>query len=77
MLEKSFDEIQNTITDLGFEEAYKLLGEVVASLEEGGLTLQGSVDLYKKGMVLTKHCNDLLNKVQIDIANIKDQFDAS
>jgi len=54
-----------------------LLGEVVSSLEEGGLTLEDSVDLYKKGMMLTKHCNELLNKVQIDITNIKEQFQES
>ncbi len=77
MIEKSFDDIQDDITALAFEEAFKLLGEVVSSLEEGGLTLKDSVDLYKKGMMLTKHCNELLNKVQIDITNIKEQFEES
>ena len=77
MIDKSFDEIQDDITALAFEEAIGLLGEVVSSLEEGGLTLEDSVDLYKKGMMLTKHCNELLNKVQIDITNIKEQFQES
>ena len=77
MIDKSFEEIQGDITALAFEEAFGLLGEVVSSLEEGGLTLEDSVDLYKKGMMLTKHCNELLNKVQIDITNIKEQFQES
>jgi len=77
MTDKSFDEIPDDITALAFEEAFKLLGEVVSSLEEGGLALKDSVELYKKGMMLTKHCNDLLNKVQIDITNIKEQFEES
>ena len=77
MIDKSFDEIQDDITALAFEEAFGLLGEVVSSLEEGGLTLEDSVDLYKKGMMLTKHCNELLNKVQLDITNIKEQFQES
>ena len=77
MIDKSFDEIQDDITALAFEEAFGLLGEVVSSLEEGGLTLEDSVDLYKKGMMLTNHCNELLNKVQIDITNIKEQFQES
>ena len=77
MIDKSCDEIQDDITALAFEEAFGLLGEVVSSLEEGGLTLEDSVDLYKKGMMLTKHCNELLNKVQIDITNIKEQFQES
>ena len=77
MIDKSFDEIQDDIAALAFEEAFGLLGEVVSSLEEGGLALEDSVDLYKKGMMLTKHCNELLNKVQIDITNIKEQFQES
>ena len=77
MIDKSFDEIQDDITALAFEEAFGLLGEVVSSLEEGGLTLKDSVDLNKKGMKFTKHSKELLNKVQIDITNIKDQFQES
>ena len=33
MIDKSFDEIQDDITALAFEEAFGLLGEVVSSLE--------------------------------------------
>ena len=43
-----------------FEELLKELEEVVSSLESGKLTLEESVNYYKKGMELSLECQKRL-----------------
>ena len=64
--------IPEDISTLGFEESFKLLENVVASLETGGLPLKEAVGLYQQGMSLTEHCSNLLNQVELQITNIKE-----
>ena len=64
--------IPEDISTLGFEESFKLLENVVASLEAGGLPLKEAVGLYQQGMSLTEHCSNLLNQVELQITNIKE-----
>ena len=52
--------IPEDISTLGFEESFKLLENVVTSLETGGLPLKEAVDLYQQGMSLTEHCSTAL-----------------
>ena len=66
--------IPEDISTLGFEESFKLLENVVASLETGGLPLKEAVDLYQQGMSLTEHCSALLNQVELQITNIKESY---
>jgi len=66
--------IPEDISTLGFEESFKLLENVVASLETGGLPLKEAVGLYQRGMSLTEHCNNLLNQVELQITNIKESY---
>jgi exodeoxyribonuclease VII small subunit len=66
--------IPEDISTLGFEESFKLLEDVVASLEVGGLALKQAVDLYQQGMSLTQHCSNLLNQVELQITNIKQDY---
>ncbi len=41
---------KNDIVDLTFEEAIKLLTDIVGKIEEGQVPLQDSLDQYEKGM---------------------------
>ena len=61
---------EDNIQDLNFEEAYSKLGEIVQSLENGGLTLLESTHIYERGMVLANYCNHLLDDTKLKITEI-------
>ncbi|NLM96356.1 MAG: exodeoxyribonuclease VII small subunit [Halanaerobiaceae bacterium] len=49
---------------LSFEEALKKLEETVKALEDGGLSLDKSLELFTEGVQLVKFCNEELNKAE-------------
>lgn len=49
---------------LSFEEAMKELEEIVAKLEGNDLTLDESLNLYKRGIELAAYCNKRLSDAQ-------------
>ena len=53
--------------ELSFEEAMNNLEEIVANLEKGELSLDESVENFKKGMELSNYCNELLDKAEKSI----------
>jgi exodeoxyribonuclease VII small subunit len=59
---------------LSFEEAFRRLGEMVDSLESGGLALAESTVLYQEGMGLVRRCNQLLNEAELKITQLTDAF---
>ncbi len=52
---------------LSFEESIKELEKIVSELEAPNLTLDESVKKFEKGMELSKHCNELLDKAEKSI----------
>jgi exodeoxyribonuclease VII small subunit len=48
------------ISDMGYEEARDELIEVVRLLEEGGLDLDESLNLWERGEALAKRCEEHL-----------------
>jgi exodeoxyribonuclease VII small subunit len=63
--------------DLSFEEAFRRLGEMVESLENGGLPLAEATGLYEQGMALVQRCNQLLNETELKITQLKESYNAS
>ncbi|WP_080845220.1 exodeoxyribonuclease VII small subunit [Cytobacillus gottheilii] len=55
---------------LSFEEAMEQLEEIVDQLEEGDVPLEEAIDIYKKGMELSKLCHDKLKNVESQIAEM-------
>ncbi len=53
--------------ELSFEEAMSNLEEIVEKLEKGELSLDESVENFKKGMELSNYCNELLDKAEKSI----------
>ena len=60
------------LESLSFEEAFRYLGEMVESLENGGLPLTQATDLYQQGMELVRRCNQLLNEAQLKITQLRE-----
>ena len=62
-----------------FEDSIKELEKIVESLEKGDCGLAESLDLFEKGIKLSKECNDMLDKaekkVSVLIGGEKQNFD--
>ncbi len=56
---------------LTFEEAYRKLEDIVRKLEAGGLSLEESIALYEEGMKLVRYCEELLEKAELRIRQIR------
>lgn len=56
-----------------FEEAFAQLEEIVQQLEEGDLSLQESLALYERGMALTRHCQDLLDRAELRVTQLLEE----
>ncbi len=50
-----------------FEENISALSEITKKLEEGTLSLEESVELYKKGLTLSAECSKQLESAKLKI----------
>ncbi len=53
-----------------FEEAMKELEETVKKLENGETTLDESMELFEKGIALSRTCQKLLDEAQLKITKL-------
>lgn len=56
---------------LTFQENLDSLEKIVEKLESGETTLEESLELYKKGMVALKECNEKIEMVEKEIEVIR------
>ncbi len=56
--------------DLTFEEAFKELGETVAQLEDGDLSLEASLALFERGRQLSAYCSRLLEQAELKVTQL-------
>lgn len=52
------------VEKLTFEEAMQKIEEVVSKLENGGATLDETVELYKQGTELSVLCNKMIDEAE-------------
>lgn len=62
----------------GFEQAYSELEEIVAQMESGQMSLEGSLAAYQRGNALLEYCQKSLADVeqQVQILNERNQLAA-
>ncbi|MDR2766508.1 MAG: exodeoxyribonuclease VII small subunit [Holosporaceae bacterium] len=58
------------IAQMEFEEALRELEQIVKTLEEGKSPLKVAVDLYERGVLLKKHCDGILESLQLRVNQI-------
>ena len=58
-----------------FEDAMKELEETVKKLESGETTLDESMELFEKGISLSRTCQNLLNEAQFKITKLINSSD--
>ncbi len=65
---------KDDVGKLGFEDSIQRLKTIVEKIEQGEIPLQDSLEQYEQGMLLIKHCRDILQKAEKRIEKItKDQ----
>jgi exodeoxyribonuclease VII small subunit len=54
-----------------FEEAFSELEAAVAALQDGQMPLERALHYYEEGMKLAQHCNDLLEKAELRVQQLR------
>lgn len=62
--------MEKEIAKLKFEEALSELEETVSQLQDGDIDLEESTRLYERGVLLKKHCDNLLNNTKMKVEKI-------
>ena len=57
-----------------FETSLVNLEKIVAELESGQLSLEDSLERYKNGIDLIKHCNKLIDKAEKEVVKLTKDF---
>lgn len=63
--------------DLSYEEALEELERIVVDLEKDELSLEDSVNTFKRGVELYKYCNKLLANAEGEVKLLLDDSDDS
>jgi exodeoxyribonuclease VII small subunit len=61
---------ESDLLNLSYEQAYKELEEIVASLETNQQSLEESMKLYERGQKLSGYCAGLLEKAELKIQQL-------
>jgi exodeoxyribonuclease VII small subunit len=67
---------KDDVGKLGFEDSIKRLKTIVEKIEQGEIPLQDSLEQYEQGMLLIKHCRDILQKAEKRIEKISKEQSA-
>ena len=62
--------MEQKLEQMSFEEASRELEATVQGLEAGDSNLEESIVLYERGMLLAKHCADLLDKAELQVEEL-------
>jgi exodeoxyribonuclease VII small subunit len=54
-----------------FEEAFLELEAAVAALQDGQMPLERALHYYEEGMKLAQHCNELLEKAELRVQQLR------
>ena len=57
-----------------FETSLMNLEKIVAELESGQLSLEDSLERYKNGIDLIKHCNKRIDKAEKEVVKLTKDF---
>jgi len=63
-------EYEEKVEKMTFEESIKELESLVKELEEGGIDLDKSIEIYEKAVLLRNHCRKILDESERRIQKI-------
>ncbi len=59
-----------SLEQLSFEEAFERLQATIQTLEEGGLSLEASIEQFELGMKLATLCNSMLDQAELKVSRL-------
>ncbi len=59
-----------SLEQLSFEQAFERLQASIQALEEGGLTLEASIEQFELGMRLANLCGSMLDKAELRVSRL-------
>ena len=68
---------EKTTAEAGFEQALSELESLVEQLESGELSLDQSLQQFKRGVELTRHCQGILEQAQQIVEQLIETNDES
>ena len=64
---------EDSVTEnINFEAAMAELEELVAQMEDGDLTLDDSLKAFERGVMLTRQCQQALNRAELRVQTLTD-----
>ena len=63
------------VEKMTFEESIKALESLVSELEQGGIDLDRSLEIYEKAVTLRNHCKKILDESERRIQKIMETAD--
>jgi len=58
------------LEQLSFEQAFERLQATIQTLEEGGLTLEASIEQFELGMKLANLCASMLEQAELKVSRL-------
>lgn len=68
-------EITNKKENVTLETLFEELDEVVAKMESGDTTLEESFQLYQKGLLMLKQCNEKVDLIEKQVLILEENGD--
>ena len=62
--------MEKKIDDMSFEDAFAELNKILENFENGEVSLETSISLYEKGMLLKNHCDQKLQNAEMKIKKV-------
>ena len=55
---------------INFEESFQRLQETISALEQGGLSLDVTIDQFESAMQIAARCRELLDKAELRVTKL-------
>lgn len=74
IMAKTAKSTNENLKDVSLEDAFSKIEDLLDRMNEDDVPLEESFGMYKEGMELLKHCNDIIDKVekQIEVLSVQD-----
>ncbi len=61
---------ERVFEQLSFEQAFERLQATIQALEDGGLTLEASIEQFESGMRLANLCTAMLDQAELRVSRL-------
>ena len=70
--ENNTENNMNNTENVGIEDNFEQLEDIISKMQSGRITLEQSFELYNKGLSLVQDCNNQIDKIEKQIKIIEE-----